>query len=311
RHVGEAVPSAYAPPITATEVKVNLSMVEATERAIAVQPDGVGLLRIEHMILSLEKHPSLYIKEGKEEEYVGELVKNIEVVAKAFYPRPVWVRTLDAPTDEFRSMKGGENEPMEHNPMLGWRGIRRDISDTEHFRLELEAFRRLIEMGYTNIGIMLPLVQHVSELRAAKQLMREAGIDLEKVDIGIMVEVPAAALTIEEFIEEGIDFVSFGTNDLTQYTLAVDRNNENVSTLYNEMHPAVLYLIEHVIKRCRRAGVQTSICGQAGSDPKMARRLVELGITSISANIDAVEAVRKMVMRTERRLMLDAVRGQE
>ena len=309
REVVEGVPSAYVP-ITATEVKVNLSMVEATERALAVQPDGVGLLRVEHMILGLKQHPNLYIEEGRHEEYVGELVKNIEVVVKAFYPRPVWVRTLDAPTDEFRSMEGGEREPIEHNPMLGWRGIRRDLSDTEHFKLELAAFKKLIDMGYTNIGIMLPLVQHVSELKAAKQLMVGAGIDIEKVDIGIMVEVPAAALAIEQFIEEGIDFVSFGTNDLTQYTLAVDRNNEHVSELYDEMHPAVLYLIEHVIKRCRKAGVQTSICGQAGSKPKMARKLVELGITSISSNIDAVEAVRNTVMRTERQLMLDALRKQ-
>lgn len=305
-----AAPSSYTP-ITATEVKVNLSMVEATERALATNSDGVGLLRIEHMILGLNQHPSLYIKEKRQEEYINELVRNIEVVAKAFYPRPVWVRTLDAPTDEFRSMKGGEGEPIEPNPMLGWRGIRRDLTDREHFMLELEAFRRLVEMGYTNIGIMLPLVQHVNELRAAKQLMREAGIDLEKVDVGIMVEVPAAALTIDQFIEEGIDFVSFGTNDLTQYTLAVDRNNEHVSELYNEMHPAVLHLIEHVIQRCRRAGVQTSICGQAGSNPKMARKLVELGITSISANIDAVDAVRKAVMRAERQLVLDALREKQ
>ncbi|MHC1593031.1 MAG: phosphoenolpyruvate synthase [Methermicoccaceae archaeon] len=309
REVVESVSSAYVP-ITATEVKVNLSMVEATERAVAVQPDGVGLLRVEHMILGLKQHPTLYIEEGKHEEYIGELVKNIEVVVNAFYPRPVWVRTLDAPTDEFRSMKGGEREPIEHNPMLGWRGIRRDLSDTEHFKLELAAFKKLIEMGYTNIGIMLPLVQHVGELKAAKQLMVEAGIDTKKVDIGIMVEVPAAALAIEQFIEEGIDFVSFGTNDLTQYTLAVDRNNEHVSELYDEMHPAILYLIEHVIERCRKAGVQTSICGQAGSNPEMARRLVEFGITSISANIDAVEAVRNTVMRTERQLMLDALRKQ-
>jgi pyruvate,water dikinase len=295
-------------PITATEVKVNVSIPEAAVRAKQTMADGVGLLRIEHMILGLNKHPELYMKEGKAGEYVEELVKGIRTVADAFYPRPVWVRTLDAPTDEFRAMKGGENEPFEHNPMLGMRGIRRDLRDTEHFKLEMAAFKKLFEMGYDNIGIMIPLVQHPRELRMAKELMAECGIDLEKVDVGIMVEIPASALIIDEFIKEGLDFVSFGTNDLTQYTLAVDRNNELVADLYNELHPAVLKLIEYVIERCNVAGVKTSICGQAGSRPEVAKRLVAMGITSISANIDAVEAVREMVARTEHALILEAAR---
>jgi pyruvate,water dikinase len=239
---------------------------------------------------------------------VNELVKGIRTVADAFFPRPVWVRTIDAPTDEFRAMKGGEGEPFEHNPMLGNRGIRRDLKETEHFKLEMAAFKKLYDMGYDNIGIMLPLVQHPRELKKAKELMVECGIDLEKVDVGIMVEIPAAALIIDEFIKEGIDFVSFGTNDLTQYTLAVDRNNELVAPLYNELHPAVMKLIEYVIGECNKAGVVTSICGQAGSRPDVAKKLVAMGITSISANIDAVESVREMVARTEHGLILDAAR---
>ncbi len=295
-------------PITATEIKVNVSMPEAAEQAAATMADGVGLLRIEHMILGLGKTPRYYINAGKEEEYIDELVKGVRTVAEAFYPKPVWVRTLDAPTDEFRGMEGGENEPHEHNPMLGWRGIRRDLTDTEHFRIEMRAFKKLHEMGLTNVGIMLPLVQHVSEFRRAKALMVEEGLDLEKTDVGIMVETPGAALTIEDFIEDGIDFISFGTNDLTQYTLAVDRNNENVADLYSELHPAVLTLIEYVIERCNKAGVTTSICGQAGSYPEMAKRLVEIGITSISANIDAVATVRETVARAEKIIMLRALR---
>lgn len=304
---GAKVVAAFKP-ITATEVKVNVSIPEAAERAKHTMADGVGLLRIEHMILGLNTHPQVYMREGRTDEYVAELVKGIRTVADAFYPRPVWVRTLDAPTDEFRAMKGGENEPFEHNPMLGMRGIRRDLRETEHFMLEVTAFKKLFEMGYDNIGIMLPLVQHPSELKKAKEMIAQGGIDLEKVDIGIMVEIPASALIIDEFINEGIDFVSFGTNDLTQYTLAVDRNNELVADLYNELHPAVMKLIEYVIERCNVAGVKTSICGQAGSRPDVAKRLVAMGITSISANIDAVEAVREMVARTEHALILEAAR---
>ncbi len=295
-------------PITATEVKVNVSIPEATARAIETQADGVGLLRIEHMILGLPKHPKQYIKEGKADEYVEELVSRIQTVVDAFYPRPVWVRTLDAPTDEFRAMEGGEGEPVEPNPMLGYRGIRRDLIDTEHFELEVRAFKELIKRGYNNMGIMIPLVQHPSELRRAKEFMRNNGLNIDKIDIGIMVEIPAAALIIDQFLAEGLDFVSFGTNDLTQYTLAVDRNNEHVAHLYNELHPAIMKLIEHVIIECNKVGVKTSICGQAGSNPKVAKRLVELGITSISANIDAVEAVRDMVARTELQLLLKGAR---
>ncbi|HUL62351.1 MAG TPA: phosphoenolpyruvate synthase, partial [Methanocella sp.] len=174
--------AAVTKPITATEVKVNVSIPEAAERARQTQADGVGLLRIEHMILGLNTHPEVYMKTGRSNEYVDELVKGIRTVADAFYPKPVWVRTLDAPTDEFRAMKGGENEPFEHNPMLGMRGIRRDLRETEHFKLEMAAFKKLFEMGYDNIGIMLPLVQHPKELRQAKELIRASGIDIEKVD---------------------------------------------------------------------------------------------------------------------------------
>jgi len=311
--VKESAPSltmaATAKPITATEVKVNVSIAEATDRAIATGADGVGLLRVEHMILGLNKHPHWYIEKNKKEEFIAELQKGIRTVVDAFFPRPVWVRTLDAPTDEFRAMEGGEEEPLEPNPMLGWRGIRRDLVDTEVFKMQLQTFKNLIDDGYTNIGIMLPLVQHQDEVRRAKESIVEVGIDFEKVDVGIMIEIPASALIVDDLIAEGIDFVSFGTNDLTQYTLAVDRNNENVANLYNEQHPAVLKLIQYVIERCNEAGVVSSICGQAGSNPKMAEKLVRMGITSISSNIDAVERVREAVARTETRIMLDAARN--
>jgi pyruvate,water dikinase len=298
-----------AKPVTATEVKVNVSIAQATERAVATGADGVGLLRVEHMILGMGKHPHWYIEHNEKDAFISELEKGIRTVVDAFFPRPVWVRTLDAPTDEFRQMEGGEEEPIEPNPMLGWRGIRRDLRDVEVFKMQLQTFKNLIDDGYTNIGIMLPLVQHQDEVRAAKDTIAEIGIDFERVDVGIMIEIPASALIIEDLIAEGIDFVSFGTNDLTQYTLAVDRNNENVAALYNEQHPAVLKLMDYVIQRCNKAGVVTSICGQAGSNPKMAAKLVRMGISSISSNIDAVERVREAVARTEMRIILEASRN--
>ncbi len=294
--------------ITATEVKVNISIPDAAERAAATGADGVGLFRIEHMVLGLEKHPMKYIKDGEAEKYIEELYRGMRRVAKAFYPKPVWIRTLDAPTDEFRTMEGGEDEPIEANPMLGFRGIRRDLRNEEHFRAEIMAIKRLVEEGYTNVGIMLPLVTHPREVERAKQIIESEGLSLDKIEFGVMVETPAAALVIEDIIKAGINFISFGTNDLTQYTLAVDRNNENVAYLYNETHPAVMKLIERVIGICKEHGVKTSICGQAGSYPHVVARLVEMGIDSVSANLDAVQTVRETIARVEKKLMLEKLR---
>jgi pyruvate,water dikinase len=152
------------------------------------------------------------------------------------------------------------------------------------------------------------LVSHPDEVRRAREIAVEEGLPLDLIDFGVMVETPAAALIIEDIIKEGITFISFGTNDLTQYTLAVDRNNENVAYLYTEEHPAVMRLIERVIKICREHGVKTSICGQAGSYPKVVEKLVKLGIDSVSANPDAVQSIRETIARIERKIMLDGCR---
>ncbi|ELY71069.1 phosphoenolpyruvate synthase [Natrinema versiforme] len=306
--VEEVRPQSPVKPMTATEVKVNVSIPEAAERAAATGADGVGLLRTEHMILSLNQTPEKFIDENGTDAYTKELVDGIRGVADEFYPRPVRVRTLDAPTDEFRQLEGGEDEPAEHNPMLGYRGIRRSLDRTDVFAHELEAFRRLYEMGYDNVEIMLPLVNDAEDVYRAKECMKEAGIDPEKRKWGAMIETPAAALSVEELAEAGIDFASFGTNDLTQYTLAVDRNNEHVADRFDELHPAVLRLIGDVIETCREHGVDTSICGQAGSKPEMVQFLANEGITSISANIDAVRDVQHEVKRVEQKLLLDSVR---
>ncbi len=308
REEAERVVTASAPIITATEVKVNISIPDAAEKAAATGADGVGLFRIEHMVLGLKKHPMKYIRDGEIDEYVEELYKGMLKVVKAFYPKVVWIRTLDAPTDEFRTMEGGEDEPVEANPMLGFRGIRRDLKEQEHFRAEMKAIKKLIDEGYTNIGIMLPLITRPEEVREAKRIAIEEGIPLDKIEFGIMVETPAAALIIEDIIKEGIDFISFGTNDLTQYTIAVDRNNENVAYLYDETHPAVMKLIERVIKICKENGVKTSICGQAGSYPHVVAKLVEMGIDGVSANIDAVQRVRETVARVEKKIILEKLR---
>jgi pyruvate,water dikinase len=280
---------------TKVQVKVNLAFPETAEKA--KHADGVGLLRLEHMLTKAGMHPIEYIRQDKQEELTKIIVDGVGKVAKAFYPKPVWVRSLDARTDEFRGMKGGENEPKEDNPMLGWHGIRRSLDEPEILKCELKALKQLHEMGFDNVVWELPFIINVSELRKAKEIAKEIGVTDK---FGIMVEVPACALTIEEFCKEGIVFASFGSNDLTQTTLGLDRNNERLISLFDEMHPAMQFLFKHVIEICKKYKVESSICGELPSNRQdSVEFLVKAGIDSLSVNLDAIEKVKEWASETE------------
>jgi len=281
---------------TKIKVKVVIDLPDYAERAAKYEPDGVGLLRLEGIIASGQKHPAQFMREGDYDGYVDLVADGVRKIAKTFEGKPVWVRTSDIRSDEFRNIKGGEQEPEEANPMMGWHGIRRSLDEPQILKAEFEAIKRINDEGFSMVGVMLPQIISAEEVRAAKKIYDEVGLTCE---FGAMIETPGAALTIEKICDVGIDFISFGTNDLTQFTLGVDRNNSRVQKLYSEMHPAVLREIAHVIKTCRAKGVQTSICGQAGSKPEMAKFLVKEGITSISASPDAVQKVRKVVSKEE------------
>lgn len=295
--------------ITATEVKVIMDLPDFAERAAATGADGVGLVRLEIMIANGGIHPAEYIRRNKEREYVSLLKEGIRKIAKSFAGKPVWVRCSDMRSDEYRNLQGGDKEPKETDPMIGWHGIRRLLDESKILLAEFKAIKELHDEGLKNVGIMLPFVIRVEELKKAKDLMRSLGLEPARdVDFGVMVETPASCWIIEDLCKEGMSFVSFGTNDLTQLTLGIDRNNERIAKLFDEMHPAVLGEIARVIKVCQRYKVKTSICGQAGSRPEMAEFLVHQGVDSISANADAVVEIRKIVAKTERKLLLDAER---
>jgi pyruvate,water dikinase len=300
----EAIPIGIS---TVTQVKVNLAFPENLEE-VASKADGVGLLRIEHMITKSGIHPVKLIREGRCGDYIKILLDGIKPIAEAFKPKPVWVRTLDARSDEFRNLEGGEDEPQESNPMLGWHGIRRSLDEPELIKAEFEAVKRLHEEGLTNVHVMLPFIISVDEFRRTRDIASEVNLP-DAVRLGVMIETPAAALIIDELCKEGIDFASIGSNDLTQGVLQVDRNNAKISTIYSEFHPAVLKLMKEVIKTCNTYDVESSICGESGSNPEMVKLLVKYGIRSISANIDAVDKVRKSVAEMEREILKDALRS--
>jgi len=292
-------------------VKVNVALARAAERASALEPEGIGLLRAEHLITKSGEHPAEFLRRNEAGKLKETLKEELKEILKFFKGKPVWYRTFDARTDEYRGLEGGDKEPKEGNPMLGWHGIRRSIDQPELIKAEFQAIQELHEEGYTGLGVMLPFVQHASEVQEAKKLAREAGLDLNEIDFGVMIETPAACMIIDELLKENIKFVSFGTNDLTQMTLGLDRNNPLVQKWFHEMHPAVMRLIKFVIDACKAKGIETSICGQAGSNPEMVRALVRLGIDSVSANIDAINLIKQTVLDEERQIILEAIRKEK
>jgi len=295
--------------ITATDIKIIADLPDLAEKAAATGADGVGLVRLEIMIANGKVHPAEYIRQDKDQDYVNLLKEGIGKIAKAFQHKPVWVRCSDMRSDEYRGLQGGDKEPQETDPMIGWHAIRRLLDEPRILKAEFQAIKELHDSGLDNVGIMLPFVIRVDEVRAAKKIMREIGLEpCKDVDFGVMIETPAACWIIEDLCKEGISFVSFGTNDLTQLTLGIDRNNSRIAKLFDEMHPAVLGEMAKVIKVCKKYGVKSSICGQAGSRPEMADFLVHQGIDSISANADAVGEIRHVVAKTEKKLLLDAER---
>ncbi len=288
---------------TKTQLKLILDLPDFAEEAAKTGADGIGLFRSELLIAENGMHPAEYIRQNKDDEYTNMLVMRLKKVGEAFKGKPIWVRTSDMRTDEYRVLKGGDQEPHEANPMIGRHGIRRGLAEPRILRAELNAIKKLHEKGYTNFGVMIPFIIRVEELRKAKEIMRELGAEpVTQIPFGVMIETPASCWIIEDLCKEGISFVSFGTNDLTQLTLGIDRNNETIASLFDEMHPAVLGEIVGVVNMCKKYGVETSLCGQAGSRPEMAKFLVMIGVDSIAVNRDALYEISETVKKIEEEL---------
>lgn len=282
---------------TKTEIKIMVDLPTFAERSSRTGLKKVGLVRIEGIIAESGKHPEYFLKDKKIQDYEGIIFKGISGIAKYF--EEIWVRTSDIRTDEFSHLQGAPKE-IETNPMLGMHGIRYGLENPKILKAELRALKGVSDGG-KKVGVMMPQIISVDELKKVKEILNE--IDFTDAKVGIMVETPAAIQLIRNFCEEGIDFISFGTNDLTQYILAVDRGNEKVQKLYDEMHPAVLYQLEYAIRVCKRNNVETSICGQAGSKKEMVKYLVEKGIDSISVNADAAKEISEYVYELENEMV--------
>ena len=296
----EAVESEVKPIVaTKTKIKVMVDLPEAAERAAKTQAKSIGLLRLEGIIASNGKHPHFYLKNNILEEYSEMLAEGILKISEKF--KEIWIRTSDIRSDEYSALEGAPKN-IEINPMLGMHGIRFSLKNPKLLEAEFRAVKKCVLKHSDKIfGVMMPQIISANEISEAKKIAKNVGlIGLSNVRIGIMVETPAACLIIKDLLKEGIDFVSFGTNDLTQYTLAIDRGNESVQYLYNELHPAVLNAIKRVIRTCKEMEVESSICGQAGSNKEMVKFLVENEINSISVNADAAFTISSYVAELEK-----------
>jgi phosphotransferase system enzyme I (PtsI) len=266
-------------------IRANVDLPDESEQAANSGAQGVGLMRTEFLVVGRTTMPD------EEEQY-----QEYSRVVAAFNGHPVVIRTFDIGGDKLPI--GGY--PHEPNPFLGWRAIRMCLDEPELFKVQLRALLRAGANG--DVRIMLPLVVTVDEVRATRALLTECVLELEArgvpfrrdTPLGVMIETPAAAVAADSFIDD-VDFFSIGTNDLVQYTLAVDRGNANLADRFTALHPAVLRLIKGTLDVGSARGLEVGVCGEMASEPLMAFALIGLGIRQLSVNPRSVPLVKRII----------------
>ncbi|MCR2045219.1 phosphoenolpyruvate synthase [Anaerosalibacter massiliensis] len=303
-------------PITATKIYMNLGEPSIIGRYKNLPFDGIGLMRTEFIFTNMVgAHPMYLVKTGQGDLLIDKMAEGITAVAQEIYPKPIVVRLSDFRTNEFRGLKGGDEvEPIENNPMIGWRGVSRYISPEyeEGFRLECRAMKKVREeYGLTNVWAMLPFVRTTWELKKVKEIMAEEGLVQDNsFKLWIMAEVPSVVFEAEEFAQL-VDGFSIGSNDLTQLVMGADRDSGILNNMgyFDERNEAVKRAISILIKAAHKYGKTISICGQGPSQyPEFAEFLVQEGIDSMSVNPDTVAYTRRLVAGVEQRMILKKLR---
>lgn len=283
---------------TRTHLMTTINVPESAEKASGIA-DGVISFRNDYLLLQGGVHPGRLLKSGKGETLTASVLEALLVVATAFKGKRVWYKTLDAPTDEFRRLRGGEDEPLERNPLLGWRGIGRELEDPALLRAEYEAVRRAVALGCDNLGIKVPFVRSVQEYEWARQVAADIGLKPhEDIAFGASVETPAAAMTMEEIVAAQVDFVSVGVNDLTMCCLGVDRESERVAGMFNPSHPAVLRLLEEIVSK-GKGKTFVAAAGDIAQSPDLLEKIIRMGYDAVGISLPYLGTARAQVARWE------------
>jgi pyruvate,water dikinase len=311
----DAVVMAETFPVTGTKIHMNLGDPELAEKYSSLPCDGIGLMREEFIWTTyIHEHPLYLLKIGQPEKVIDQLAEAFRQVCQAMAPRPVILRFSDFKSSEYRDLKGGEEfEPYEPSALLGWRGASRyyDPKYIEAFKLEIKAVHKVREeFGLKNLHVMLPFCRTVEECAKVTALMAQEGLARNPdFKVWLMAEIPSNIILADQF-NKYVDGYSIGSNDLTMLILGCDRDNDTVSSIFDERNLAVRRAIKHLIEVAHKDGKTVSICGQAPSVyPEFAEFLVRSGIDSISVNPDKVKFTKKMVAQVEQRIMLDAMTG--
>jgi pyruvate,water dikinase len=299
-------------PTIATQLLVNLSQPSLIEKAQSLPVDGVGLLRSELMALNIleGQHPNTWLWEGRKTQLLERWCDTVTQFVRGFAPRPVFYRSLDWRSQELLSFNYGSKSSAPTT--LGERGTFSYIGNPAIFEMELEAIATIQKAGYTNIQLLLPFVRTVEEFSFCRRKVEQAMLfQVPQFRLWIMAEVPSILFLLPEYVKAGVQGISIGTNDLTQLLLGVDREQGHLTTVFNELHPAVMTAIAQLIQMATTAGIPCSICGQAPTlYPEIIERLIKWGITSISVEPEAVERTHKWIVRAEHKLILQAARQQ-
>jgi len=283
---------------TAINLLANCGNIEDAKKAIINEAEGIGLFRTELLYLNQAHAPN-----------ISEQFQAYKKVAEAMGKRPVTIRTLDSGADKQTAL---DNKKVSPNPALGLRAIRLCLSEPKVFMTQLRAILRASQFG--NIKILFPMLSSISELRQTKLILERAKASLrkekikfnEKILIGGMIEIPAAAISADIFAQE-LDFLSIGTNDLIQYALAIDRTDDAVSHLYNPLHPAVLKLIALTIKSAHKYKKSIAICGEMAGEPKLTKLLIAMGVEQLSMHPSHILSVKQQVLNSSIKNMKTSV----
>ena len=274
------------------ELVSNIGIPSDVEKVIESTAEGIGLFRTEFLYMDNEKMPT------EEEQFLS-----YKEVAEKMQGKPVIIRTLDVGGDkEIKYL----NLPKEENPFLGFRAIRICLANIEMFKIQLRAI--LKASAYGNISIMIPMISSIEELRKTKQIVEECKKELQEknikfkkdIKLGIMIEIPSTAIMAEQFAKE-CDFFSIGTNDLIQYTVAVERGNEKISNLYSKYNPAVIRLIKMAIDGAHKEGIFCGMCGEVAGDSKFIPILIGMGLDEFSMNSNKILQARKVITNLEKK----------